>query len=72
MAMKPTPRGSTGHGCYICRPEDPLAEEEGCSDCDREFFENPEMGVGMNWLVTRLLREGLDRMDLSSFTLVRR
>lgn len=31
-----------------------------------------EMGVGMNWLVTRLLREGLDRMDLSSFTLVRR
>lgn len=24
-----------------------------------------ELGVGVNWLVTKLCREGLDRMDLS-------
>jgi hypothetical protein len=23
-----------GERCYICRPDDPLASEEGCSDCD--------------------------------------
>ena len=26
-----------------------------------------EVGVGVNWLVNRFVREGLERMDLSSF-----
>lgn len=30
-----------------------------------------ELGVSINWLVTRLVREGLDRIDLTRFTLVR-
>lgn len=31
-----------------------------------------ELMVGMNWLVNRLCAEGLERMDLTSFSLVRR
>lgn len=31
--------GAQGSGCYICRPDDPNAAEEGCQDCDREFWE---------------------------------
>lgn len=38
---EPPKRGATGHGCYLCRLDDPLAEEEGCSDCEEEFFKNP-------------------------------
>lgn len=28
-------------GCYICRPDDPSADEEACAECDREFWANP-------------------------------
>lgn len=31
-----------------------------------------ELGVGMNWLVNKLVEEGLARIDLTNFTLVRR
>lgn len=31
-----------------------------------------ELCVSVNWLVTRLVEEGLRRMDLTSFTLVRK
>lgn len=27
-----------------------------------------ELGVGLNWLVNRLCEEGLERMDLTSFS----
>lgn len=30
-----------------------------------------ELGVGINWLVTRLCEEGLNRIDLTDFSLVR-
>ena len=30
-----------------------------------------ELGIGLNWLVSKLCEEGLERIDLSSFTLVR-
>lgn len=30
-----------------------------------------ELQVGLNWLVNRLCEEGLERMDLTGFTLVR-
>jgi hypothetical protein len=30
-----------------------------------------ELGVGMNWLVNKLCEEGLARMDLTDFSLVR-
>lgn len=29
------------------------------------------MGIGMNWLVNQLCKEGLVRLDLDNFTLVR-
>jgi predicted DNA-binding protein len=31
-----------------------------------------ELGVSVNWLVTRLVEGGLERMDLSNWKLVRR
>ncbi len=31
-----------------------------------------ELGVGVNWLVNKLVVEGLERMDLTNWTLVRR
>ena len=27
--------------CYLCAPDDPTADEEACTDCDREFWLNP-------------------------------
>ena len=41
------------------------------ADCHRKETAD-ELGVGVNWLVTRLVEEGLERMDLSNWTLVRR
>lgn len=29
---------SSKRGCYICQPNNPNAAEEGCKDCDREFW----------------------------------
>lgn len=26
-------------GCYLCRPDDPDAPEEGCAECERELLE---------------------------------
>ena len=30
-----------------------------------------ELGVGVNWLVNKFVEEGLERMDLTGFSLVR-
>jgi predicted DNA-binding ribbon-helix-helix protein len=30
-----------------------------------------ELGVGVNWLINKFCEEGLDNMDLTSFTFVR-
>lgn len=29
------------NGCYICQPDNPNADEEGCAACDAAFFANP-------------------------------
>lgn len=33
--------GGEAVGCFICRPEDPNASEEGCRACDAEYWSNP-------------------------------
>ena len=27
-----------GNGCYICQPENPNADPEGCAACEREWW----------------------------------